>query len=145
MSTDRQVLMSVEESHSFTINGEHALKEWSTTEPFPTGSVRFGPENRHFYVSALHQFHCLRIMRTMLEGPQEIWSDEHMHHCLNYLRQMILCNPDLTLEPADVLQRDFDNQRFGSLHICRDYITLYEDVKENNQQWEASKANVATS
>lgn len=139
MSTDRQIIMSVEESYSFSIQGAQSTRDWSTTQPFPSGSIRLGPENRHFAVSAFHQLHCLGIMRTMLAGPQEIWSGEHMHHCLNYLRQMILCNPDLTLEPADILQRDFDIQRFGSLHVCRDFVALYDDVKVNNNRWEQSK------
>ncbi|KAJ7490859.1 hypothetical protein FB451DRAFT_1513939 [Mycena latifolia] len=42
-------------------------------------------------------------------------------HCLNFLRMMVLC---ITLEPADVLERDFEAHTTGATHVCREWRRL---------------------
>lgn len=52
-----------------------------------------------------HKLHCLEKMRIFLDDPSRKdvgWG--HQQHCMNYLRQVVLCRGDLTLEtlPIDV-------------------------------------------
>jgi hypothetical protein len=52
-----------------------------------------------------HQLHCLGFLRLVRERPSSIRFEtqeekEHAIYCLSYLRQMVLCHADSTLEPA---------------------------------------------
>jgi hypothetical protein len=51
---------------------------------------------------------------------------------------MILCSPDLTLESADVLSRDFEVDRIGATHICSDWGALYAEAEKNWGTWRES-------
>lgn len=53
------------------------------------------------------------------------------------MQQMILCSPDLTLEPFDVLDRDFEVDRFGATHTCPDWNVMYEEMEDNWNDWVA--------
>ena len=81
-----------------------------------------------------HELHCLRILNLAFD-PSNIVSEGHIKHCLGYLRQMVLCSPDLTLERAGWEERDFDFDRVGATHVCRNWETVYETVERNYQQW----------
>lgn len=39
--------------------------------------------------------------------------------------------PNLTLEPADVLERDFEAHRTGATHVCKDWRQYYEEIEKN--------------
>ena len=52
---------------------------------------------------------------------------------------MILCSPNLTLEPANVLTRDFEVDRVGATHVCLDWSVLYSDMSNNWDSWEEFK------
>lgn len=125
--------MLAQESAHFDINSPASAEEWNSLTPPGAGYVHLGPENRPFTISMFHQLHCLRTLST--------WNSGHMQHCLNYLRQMILCNPDLTLEPADILDRDFETERVGSEHVCRDWSALYNEVIDNWETWHAESGS----
>jgi hypothetical protein len=61
-------------------------------------------------------------------------SDTHIQHCLEYIRQSIMCAADTTIELA-VKASDEDNvgvRGFGTEHICRDFRQLVEWTS----QWE---------
>jgi len=109
------------------------------------GAARLGDENRTFAVSLYHQTHCLLNLHAQLaisspssSSPPIIDDDDrrpryaHLQHCLNYLRQQALCHPDLTLEPGDFTKRDFDVDRQGETHVCRDFETAWD---HNTLRW----------
>lgn len=143
--------MIIEESSHYPIVGPDAREEWASSAAKGFGYVRLGPLHRPFAVSMYHQFHCLRLLSSGLStaftpnpnfdtsGSHSRLDDEatwHIGHCLNYLRQMILCSPDYTLEPADVLERDYEKERLGgSVHVCMDWERLYEEVAGNWDEW----------
>ena len=78
-----------------------------------------------------HQIHCLHIIRlALINGP-----NDHSGHCLNFLRQAILCNSDTTLDP---LVTDLDGMTTGTdglgvMHVCRDWSQVYVFVTENQK------------
>ncbi|KAI0315345.1 hypothetical protein OF83DRAFT_362902 [Amylostereum chailletii] len=129
------VTLVVEEPVHLPILGPDARQEWASTSPKGISYIRIGPEHRAFAVTMLHELHCLRLMRAGLAGDYRPASQEHFAHCLNYIRQMILCSPDLTLEPANVLERDFDAERSGGTHVCRDWRQVYDLMDDNWTKW----------
>ncbi|MCJ1481037.1 hypothetical protein MMC06_001193 [Schaereria dolodes] len=58
-------------------------------------------------VAVYHQLHCLDAIRrgyySALAGttPSMHSDPPHMRHCIDYLRQSLLCNADTNLEPVD--------------------------------------------
>jgi len=134
------VAMVVEESAHYSLTDPEAGIEWLYTSPPGTGSVRFGAENRTFFVSMFHELHCLRGFRHHFLGGKH--SDKaHLQHCFNYLRQQILCHADLTLEPGDFTTRNFSENRIGATHTCQDWEAIYDYLTVNWDDWMIWKLN----
>ncbi|KAF9008618.1 hypothetical protein BDZ89DRAFT_1078883 [Hymenopellis radicata] len=131
------VVVRMEEARAYPIYGDDALERWASSAATGYGYVRLGPEKRAYAVSMFHQLHCLRLMRSALAGRYDDYTRGHTQHCLSYLRQMILCSPDLTLEPSDVLDRDFEVDRQGATHVCPDWGVMYEELEDNWNSWVA--------
>lgn len=59
---------------------------------------------------------------------QETMADYHIYHCIDYIRQSIMCNGDTTLEKAMTgedgnIVRGVDGWGVG--HECRSFDTIY--------------------
>ena len=88
--------------------------------------------------------HCLNSFRRMFNNPRNESRAEHdslhVHHCLTYLRQMVLCASDITLEPA-FSRRNVDGRltqaAYGSgvTHQCRDWVQVRNYAEDNYQIW----------
>ena len=76
-----------------------------------------------------HQLHCVEKMRKALDTPDDpIATITHLQHCMNYIRQMILCGSDTTLEPVG-------SEGVGVTHTCRDWNVVYETIEDNYERW----------
>lgn len=118
-------------------------EEWASL--FPAGSggfVRLGPKGRLFGVSMFHQLHCLdKMRRAVVDIPPTEWEVWHTQHCLNYVRQMLLCAASVRLEPVkeghgpgeEALKVD----GLGLEHQCRDWTMLRREVEKNFERWPA--------
>ncbi|VDC03526.1 unnamed protein product [Peniophora sp. CBMAI 1063] len=134
------VTLVVEETIHYPIVGENAQDEWASTASAGFGYLRLGPNYRAFALSMFHQLHCLRLMRSALApGDYRPSTEGHFKHCLNYFRQVILCDPDLTLEPADVLEQDAKVERVSSVHVCKDWRQVYDAMSVNWDEWVAHR------
>ncbi|KAI0686661.1 hypothetical protein C8T65DRAFT_835453 [Cerioporus squamosus] len=129
------VALVVEDPAHYPIFGPDAREEWASSTPKGFGYMRLGPEHRPFSVSMFHEYHCLRVMRAGLAGNYRPQTITHIGHCLVYLRQMILCDPDLTLEPPDALARDLEVERAGAIHVCKDWRQVYDAMASNWENW----------
>ncbi|KAF7366910.1 Hydrolase-4 domain-containing protein [Mycena sanguinolenta] len=139
VDTSEPVAMIMEESRWYPAHGgRDTTGLWATTSPVGLNYIRIGPEMRAFSVAMFHEMHCLRFIRVIVDGRYDEESQEHLQHCLNVLRQTILCSPDLTLEPADVLDRDFEVNRVGSTHVCSDWSVMYTEAEANFNHWRTS-------
>ena len=58
-------------------------------------------------------------------------SPPHIRHCIDLLRQSLMCRPDLTIEIKDNETQGVKG--FGTAHMC----TKWEDLLEWIEQWEA--------
>ncbi len=119
--------MVVEESVHYAPGAPGAVDEWWYERGFGfDGAGRIGGDNRTFAVSLYHQEHCLLYVHQQLTNRTGKDRLPHHQHCLNYLRQQALCHPDLTLEPGDFTTRDFEAQRGGETHACRDFEAAWD-------------------
>ncbi|KAF8442447.1 hypothetical protein L210DRAFT_3397650 [Boletus edulis BED1] len=107
--------------------------EWGTLFP-SDGFVRLGPNDRTFLVSLYHQLHCLDIIRVgYLTNRTHAF--EHIQHCLRYLRQILVCHADTTLE--DDIPQFLDGgwthsaNGVGSVHSCKDWTVLRRWVEDH--------------
>ncbi|KAJ7822604.1 hypothetical protein B0H13DRAFT_1659604, partial [Mycena leptocephala] len=131
-----RVLLTVEESRHYSLTGSDALEEWASSSAVGFGFVRLGPEYRAFVLAMFHETHCLHALRFYIyDGADKL--SPHVQHCLNYLRSFILCAPNLTLEPPDVLTRNFETNRVGATHVCPNWELLYGEMAENWHEWES--------
>lgn len=135
MPPEKPIEMNIEESVHFSIKyPAEAEEEWMKSEPYGRGVVRLGPDNRAFLVSMFHQLHCLHYM----EGEIGVVDSErwpHVQHCLNMLRQWILCQADLTLEEGSSMQRNFTVDRWSDTRICHDWEAVYTQMRRNWIDW----------
>lgn len=67
----------------------------------------------------------------MLTGNDSLGmgSEPHVRHCLDLLRQTLLCHADTTVEVVDQVKRGVSG--FGVEHQCRDW----EQLKEWTEKW----------
>ncbi|KAJ6569451.1 hypothetical protein B0H19DRAFT_695289 [Mycena capillaripes] len=125
------IALTVEESIRYPIVGIDAKEDWASNSPAGYGYLRLGPEKRQYALDLAHQLHCLRNIRGGLAGNHSPKMQWHVQHCLNFLRMMALCMPNLTLEPADVLDRDFEIDRTGATHVCKDWRQYMKEMEAN--------------
>jgi hypothetical protein len=64
----------------------------------------------------------------------------HTHHCLNYLRQTLMCDPAHTLEIGDFLSVDYEKDRMGDTLACRDWGKANSVLEEYHEKWLQWKA-----
>lgn len=83
------VRIMTEESVHFALTEPESATEWLWTAPVGDNHLRLGPEKRTFALAMVHELHCLRLIREIMEVGAEN-PDEHIHHCLNYLRCVIV-------------------------------------------------------
>ncbi|KAI0716723.1 hypothetical protein C8Q76DRAFT_617086 [Earliella scabrosa] len=103
--------------------------DWATLFPAEGGDgfIALGPHNRTFLVSMVHQLHCLDVIRVGFVTNRTN-AAEHIEHCLRYLRQMVLCYSDATLEVDDpgLLNGRLEHSAsgVGMVHRCKDWTVL---------------------
>ncbi|TFK62942.1 hypothetical protein BDN72DRAFT_848196 [Pluteus cervinus] len=85
-----------------------------------------------FILTMFHQLKCLEIYhgeyRRRFDMKSKPPPSRLVTHCLNYLRQTILCRMDLTLESvrSKRAQSDREYER-----VCRDWTKVYEAAEKN--------------
>ncbi|KAF2108392.1 hypothetical protein BDV96DRAFT_692759 [Lophiotrema nucula] len=106
------------------------LAKWNTM--MPAGAGWGAVKGDTFFTTTMtHQLHCvfmmMRIYSNLLENRRaNLSSDYHSHylHCVDYLRQGIMCSADLTMEPHGPADADDNGPLDGSWnghHVCKDY------------------------
>ncbi|KAH7907580.1 hypothetical protein BJ138DRAFT_1014251, partial [Hygrophoropsis aurantiaca] len=86
-----------------------AWVDWRSTDYFPRANGFVKLRWRAFGISMFHQM-CLQMIRHAVLYPNT--AGGHTHHCLNLLRQAVLCAADVTLSGMDGV---------GVVHVCRDW------------------------
>ncbi|TFK84805.1 hypothetical protein K466DRAFT_495922 [Polyporus arcularius HHB13444] len=101
--------------------------EWGTQFPLHDGFTSLGRSNRTFLVSMVHQMHCLDVIRVGFVTNATGYH-RHVEHCLRYLRQIVLCYADTTLEVDEPGIKDGEMAHaasgVGAIHRCKDWTVL---------------------
>ncbi|EME42004.1 hypothetical protein DOTSEDRAFT_25662 [Dothistroma septosporum NZE10] len=89
------------------------------------------PDTHKVYgVSVFHQLHCVNMLRLNMYPEEFHWTlpgesaeqiRKHRDHCIDYLRQAIMCNADVTFEPWG----EAGINGMGAIHQCRDYQKIF--------------------
>ncbi|KAJ7787541.1 hypothetical protein B0H14DRAFT_2399347 [Mycena olivaceomarginata] len=118
------VPMTFQNSNTSAMSGAAADAEWASFVPKNNGFIArdIGNDTVYFGISVFHGMHCLDTLRRIFEDT----SFYHIHHCLIYLRSMILCDADPTLE-HNIYSKNGSKTLGGddTTHTCRDFTALY--------------------
>ncbi|KIM35411.1 hypothetical protein M413DRAFT_449795 [Hebeloma cylindrosporum] len=148
----RKVALEVVDSERY---GMHDDNDWASVTPLGHGFVKIGEGEDFYAISMYHQLHCLNGFRKMLSGEQRNASriehdEQHVLHCLSYLRQMVLCNADITLEPAFSAENT-DGRKTkaaygtGVTHQCKDWEEIRAFSESNYETWKSEAKGFAAS
>ncbi|KAG1836219.1 hypothetical protein DFJ58DRAFT_819187 [Suillus subalutaceus] len=126
------VLMAFEDSAHYQINTEDGRAEWASLTP-GNGLVYLGEQPDHpFSISMFHQLRCLDILRENIVGESS--NAALSRHCLNYLRQMIMCRGDAQLENILLASKENSSQPFfvrPGTYVCNNWNFVLEEVRKN--------------
>ncbi|KAF4615776.1 hypothetical protein D9613_012369 [Agrocybe pediades] len=122
----------------------HSAKEWDMIYPPGKGFVKIS--GSYYLMAMYHQMHCVNAFRRTVEEYREgsnITSsrEKHLIHCLEYLRQAVLCNADTSLEGPAGLRHTVGGETVhavtggGAIHECRDWTQVYDWVESNYEEW----------
>jgi len=111
-------------------------------------SVQFPDGGYLASIAAFHQVHCLNVLRKysyldyyVVTEPDFFTSSTlrtHVDHCIEMLRQVLMCNADLHVIVYDwVAEVDYPWADFGTNYQCRDYQKVYDWGKENSVKTDA--------
>lgn len=124
--------MSLTEDRYFLLTDEEARDAYGA-DPEPYWNVHHGG-----YVAGLdvmHTLHCLAQLRRSLYPKVHPLDPKHgvrhLEHCLDHLRQLAMCQSDLTPIPTQYFEglgRNYINS--SRVHTCRDFQPIREWVTE---------------
>ena len=123
------VYMYPEDTHRYALSTPSGAAEWRALVPPSNGTVRLGPRGRAFTVAMFHQLQCLDVIRAAMASPVAPGDARRARlrdHCLDYMRQTVLCHAHTDLESvrSDVGPKIADLTR--SVYRCRDWRVLYD-------------------
>lgn len=135
------VLLASDATQRFRLNTSEGAAEWSAIVP-GDGLVRLGPSWEPYTISMLHQLRCLAILRrdVVREGAASGGPTALGRHCLNYLKQMVLCRGDIKVESMRYKTHKDPIDLLG-IYECRDWGAVYDAVRENQQAYKSSQTS----
>ncbi|ORY02845.1 hypothetical protein BCR34DRAFT_545514 [Clohesyomyces aquaticus] len=89
--------------------------------PFP-----WDDEKQIYYIKAFHHIHCLKIIRhafKVYESGVQYKQREHLYHCINALRQDIMCKPDDSIMSSRAATHVIGD---GQVFQCRNWDKLVD-------------------
>lgn len=111
--------------------------EWAVMIQLNGGIVHVGPIQQTFMPSFFHQLRCLNIIRQKYIAKNAASNELQSlsRHCMNYLRQVLMCRVNLRLEPVAFGAHAVDPR--GKL-TCKDWHPAYA-AHERNQRYLAKE------
>lgn len=133
--------MPREDSVHYTFDKPLGVAEWKAMLPSGDGLLRLGQSGEVFSIGLFHQLRCLDIVREavvdVFAHPEKATMEEDaqpplVQHCMDFLREMVLCHADMTTLNVKVVHpgrghvKDSDNT-----HQCKDFSALFAAAEEN--------------
>ncbi|KAJ7227603.1 hypothetical protein B0H12DRAFT_1030340 [Mycena haematopus] len=119
--------------------------EWATLLPPHNGRIKLGTPPEEFDVGLFSDLACLEtIRRAFLQlraGARKPFAEAEV--CLGQTRQAIMCNSDLTLEPAYLVCESREKCAPAATgdqvaHQCRNWAQVRKYVEDNQASWDTS-------
>jgi len=89
-------------------------------------------------LNVFHQLHCVNMIRKRLwanenfESTHELMGIEHLSHCLDALRQSLMCSSDITPLPWKWDAQAGEAKEVAEVqHTCRNFEKVRQWAKEN--------------
>ncbi|KAL2292055.1 hypothetical protein FJTKL_10726 [Diaporthe vaccinii] len=112
-----------------------------------------GHEDQHYVqLDAFHHLHCLNMIRLMLwagGSPESSYLNAthlgdteeermgHVDHCVDQIRQYLMCHADTTPLAWQWSERNKKYLTYmGMKHTCRDWERFYEWAERHQSQWD---------
>ncbi|KAK0460191.1 uncharacterized protein EV420DRAFT_255213 [Desarmillaria tabescens] len=133
--TDSEVYVYVGNSEHYALDTEPGISEWDRLLPPGGGMVHLGPNQRPFSISIFHQLRCLNIIRGGLTDSQKTADPKLLQHCMNYLRQMVLCRADSQLQSV---RRSTGGHvtSWSQPRVCRNWKMVYDATEANFREYD---------
>lgn len=128
------VQLAYDESQHFRLEEQDGIVEWNTLVA-GNGIVHLGSYMQPFTVALMHQLKCLDIVRGELvqnrtDGP---YAPSNLgQHCLNYLRQIVMCHGSGTLESLQYMNH-IDTVDKRVIYECKDWEAVRREVVNNQK------------
>ncbi|WQF89969.1 Putative mycotoxin biosynthesis protein UstYa [Colletotrichum destructivum] len=128
------------------IGREHAAKLVNKTVPVPGKNGEY--EGKYvIMLGVFHQLHCVNLLRKSLywktqwtTDPNDPMSLMHLEHCVDALRQAVMCSADVTPHPW--VWDDGQNKEVAEvMHTCRDFDAIRSWARPRDvflQGWDKS-------
>lgn len=120
-------LMYLENTEHYALDTEEGIAQWASLVPSDGGIIRIpGHDHQPLTISLFHQLRCLDVVRDAVVSSiqNRTAPSRKTVHCLNYLRQMVLCRADRYMENV----RDPDAKhvvQFMGDRKCKDWTQVY--------------------
>lgn len=106
----------------------NSSQQWAAL--FPHGGViHVGPTHTPYTVSMMHQLRCLDVVRDQLTRPKVARDAEPTRHCMNYLRETLMCRGDTQIDSYQYAHK-VNAVAPHPIRRCRDWRIVYERVAE---------------
>jgi hypothetical protein len=73
--------------------------DWASLVPSTGPSAVLSSDNNTYTLAMFHQLACLRHVRDVYVADTGLDSASLVNHCLNYMRQAIMCHGETRIEP----------------------------------------------
>lgn len=115
--------MNIEDTLHYGITEPAADVEWTELTP-NDGLVKVN--NETYTIALFHQLRCLDIIRQAVRDRTTSRPGELERHCLNYLRQSLLCRGDIHMEiTGGPLHR---TEVFQDSFVCNNWESVYDSI-----------------
>lgn len=108
--------------------------------------IWYDGEHEFFELSVFHNLHCLNEIRLALAGNSHGYARDSLHegtahldHCVDQIRQALMCHADLTPVPMLPIAGAPNNLALGNgeMHTCRDFDAIWAWVEERGRKQKA--------
>lgn len=140
MSALEEVHMPMEDTVHFALDTPAGTAERTSLLPPGHGILRLGASQEVFSIAMFHQLRCLDIIgvalvdlfsQVELPSLQEEKQPALVQHCMDYVRQMVLCHADLTILNFKSVEKRPHIKNSDITHVCKDYSAVFAAAEAN--------------
>jgi hypothetical protein len=118
--------------------------EMNATLEHPTQPVSEEDNTPLIQLDVFHQLHCLNAVRNIVYGTNKWYNPDdrqdqiHIDHCLDYIRQVLMCHADVTPIVHKKRNPGYNpllppwQPNFHVTHTCRNFDKIHEWAAKYN-------------